>query len=203
MEFKDELHYIASIDNIPSIILHGLLSNKKVIERGIVHTSIANPGVNDRRDHIDVPNGLNLHEYVNFYFNARNPMMYYHYCNSDLSKLCVLKINPSVLELENSVICAENASRNPSFYPYPDGFDKLDFDQIYAEFWTHPGDSLQEYIHSGIMCAEVLIPHQVDISYIDGAYVLNSMVETNLRSKGFDREIIIKPKLFFGGRYGG
>ena len=67
------LYNIQVIENVPSIMREGLLSNERA--RRIRHRSIAMNEVQERRDNIKVPNGLRLHQYANVYFDPRNPML--------------------------------------------------------------------------------------------------------------------------------
>mgnify|MGYP002762375714 CR=1 FL=1 len=67
------LYNIQAIDNIPSIMQRGLLSNEKT--RSINHVSIAMNEVQARRELVRIPNGLRLHQYANLYFDPRNPML--------------------------------------------------------------------------------------------------------------------------------
>ena len=197
MEFNKELHYITPIENVPSILEYGILSNHGASE--IPHKSVANEGVNSRREDVVIPGGSSLHKYVNLYFNARNPMMYTLKCNSDVSELCILIIDSIVMDIPDTVISDQNAARDyTSFQPYPKGLEMLDFDQIYAKYWTDKDPIIQE-LNKGIMCAEALVPHCVSIEYIKGAYVLNSKAEDELRQVGFEGEITIRPYMFFRG----
>ncbi|MGB9616904.1 MAG: DarT ssDNA thymidine ADP-ribosyltransferase family protein, partial [Desulfomonilaceae bacterium] len=69
-----ELHYITPIANVPSILCMGILSyNQAKREK---HQSVAMDDIQDRRARVVVPRGRKLHEYVNLYICARNPMMY-------------------------------------------------------------------------------------------------------------------------------
>ena len=68
------LYNIQAIDNIPSIMQWGLLSNERA--EHIKHKSIAMQEIQDRRDTVIIPNGLSLHKYANVYFDPRNPMLY-------------------------------------------------------------------------------------------------------------------------------
>ncbi len=198
MKFNGKLYYIIPIDTVPSILKYGILSHKGA--SAFTHQSIANREVNERREKTNVTNGLPLHQYVNLYFNARNPMMYFLKFNRDISKLCVLIIDSSVMELPESVITDANAARvYTSFMPYPDGLDKLDFELIYERYWKHPDDPIMDEKHEGIMCSETLIPRCVGTEYIIGAYVLNSKAKDALIEVGFKDEITISPDIFFGG----
>ena len=67
------LFNIQAIDNIPSIMLRGLLSNEGAST--IEHTSIAMQEIQDRRDAVIIPNGMPLHKYANVYFDPKNPMI--------------------------------------------------------------------------------------------------------------------------------
>jgi len=69
-----ELHYITKIRNVPSIMTKGILSHKQ--SKKIDHNSVAMEEIQERREKKIVPGGRPLHEYVNLYFHARNPMLY-------------------------------------------------------------------------------------------------------------------------------
>lgn len=71
----EELHYIAPIANLESIISRGLLSHRRV-SRLAAHQSIALADVQAKRAAKRVPGGRPLHEYVNLYICARNPIFF-------------------------------------------------------------------------------------------------------------------------------
>lgn len=194
MLFRNELHYITPIENVASIMEHGLLSYESAA--CIHHQSVAMNVVQQRRDGIKVPNGLRLHQYVNLYFDARNPMLYSR--KEQVDTLCVLKINPGALNLANVVIADRNASSIDyvSFKSSPGGLDTLDFETIYCENWDDP-DMYRKYYKKSTKCAEVLVPHCLPPSYIDGAYVGSQKAYNCLYERGFSLTIIPNPKLFF------
>lgn len=101
---RNGFHNIMPMENIPSVIKNGILSNE--LAGKIQHSSIAMNEVQSIRDKIQVPGGLMLHQYANLYFDSRNPMMYKRK-NEDI---CVLKISDSVLELADVIISDMNAS---------------------------------------------------------------------------------------------
>ncbi len=74
-DYIRELHYIVAIANVPSIVKNGILCYEKASK--VAHISVASREVQERRKKKKIPNGLPLHEYVNLYLNARNPMLYY------------------------------------------------------------------------------------------------------------------------------
>ena len=163
-----ELYYICPIANILSILTQGILSNKRANK--IQHESCASEEVQKLREQVVIPGGRPLHNYVNLYFNARNPMMYY--LKDGHRGMIVLSISPDVLDIPGTIISDSNASREfTRFQPAPEGLSMIDEEAIYAEYWTHPQDSIEEYKHKGAMCSEVLVPDKVDAKYIMQTYV--------------------------------
>lgn len=102
MNFEDiqELHYITHIGNVPSICKHGILSHKQAGD--VSHVSVASPDVQERRAKKIIPGGLPLHAYVNLYFDARNPMMYF--LQAKHADLCILQIAPAVMNLPGAIV---------------------------------------------------------------------------------------------------
>jgi hypothetical protein len=115
--------------------------------------------------------------------------------------LCILRIDPAVLDLPNVVISSQNASSDyVRFYSSPDGLTHLDKDLLYAESWLH-ADQIEEWRHKSIKCAEVLIPNKLDSVYIKGAYVSNEttkeQVQGLLEAAKLSLELTIQRNLFF------
>ena len=188
-----ELYNIQAIDNIPSIMQRGLLSHEKSSE--IKHTSIAMKEVQDRRDKICIPNGMSLHRYANVYFDPRNPMLYVR--RNENFNLCILKFSRDILDINGIVLSDRNASSNYASFYQPDiGLRKIDFELVYARYWTdeNPYEHMRK---KSIKCAEVLVPYRIPYEYVVGAAVVNETAKQKLEDVGFDKEIVIEPKMFF------
>src|SRR5258708_2060216 len=99
-----ELTYITPLVNTPSIVEHGLLSHNRAAK--LHHTSIAKEGVQDIRAGKVVPGGLRLHDYVNLYFNPRNPMMFLR--RALHADCCIIRVDPSVLNIAGVVVTDKN-----------------------------------------------------------------------------------------------
>lgn len=188
-----ELHCIMPINNIASVMQHGIISNERAAK--LEHLSVAMVEIQDRRDNVHVPGGLRLHQYANLYFHARNPMMYKR--KDQAATLCVLRISIEVLKMDNVVLADQNASSDYVRFLSPNQIRFIDFNLVYAPDWTHPGDKIAYFRHKAAKCAEVLVPNFVPQELIEGAYVVNQKAEQALRSTGFDRPIIINSNLFF------
>src|SRR5680860_222357 len=96
-----ELHYIAPISNLESILKLGILSHNQA--RTIRHASVANPEVNQRRATRRLSSGSTVHDYANLYFNARNPMLSV-LLKGKSEPLCVVRVRSRVLRLEGVII---------------------------------------------------------------------------------------------------
>ena len=116
-----ELHYITPIVNVASILHHGIVSHNKA--KKLDHRSVAMAEIQDLRKGVVVPNGMPLHDYVNLYICARNPMMFKR--QAQHAELCVLRVSADVLDLPKAVVTDGNAASTlrgyARFAAAPDG----------------------------------------------------------------------------------
>ncbi|NWG04546.1 MAG: DUF4433 domain-containing protein [Syntrophaceae bacterium] len=188
-----ELHYITKIRNVPSIMTKGIVSYKQ--SKKIDHNSVAMKEIQERREKKIVPGGRPLHEYVNLYFHARNPMLYVR--QSQHIDLCILRISAEILDLPGVVITDRNASSDYArFAPAPMGLSIVDKEMTFAEYWTNP-DPFEAMRRKSAKCAEVLVPDWIDPILIMGAYVSCQDAKTTLDALGVDIPVAINPYLFF------
>ena len=167
-EDLEELHYITLIANILSIRERGILSHNRA--KKIPHDdSLAMQEIQERRKNKIVPGGNKLHDYVNLYICARNPMMYKR--RGHHRAICVLRVSPTILDITGTIITDQNASSDYArFGPAPDALSMVDQDRVFADDWTNPYDPIAELRHKSIKCAEVLVPNQIPPEYIFGVY---------------------------------
>lgn len=162
-----ELHYIAPVANLRSIVTHGVLSHN--LAARLPHVSVAADDVQDRRAQKRVPRGQPLHDYANLYFDARNPMMYTR--KDGTVPLTVVRLDPAVLDVPGSVITDGNAaSVYTRFSPSPSGLLRLDENRVFADWWDDP-DPLVKAVQKRARCAELLVPDRVEPQFILGCYV--------------------------------
>ena len=55
----EELHCIQAIENIPSILTHGILFHERA--EPLEHRSVAMAEIQEKRDGVRIPRGLRLH----------------------------------------------------------------------------------------------------------------------------------------------
>lgn len=191
-----ELFYITAIENLPSIVQIGILSHnaaKKV--KG--HRSVADEEVNERRARVRVPNGLSLHDYVNFYFCPRNGMLRRLLGDGLLDELCVLGVRHEVLDLDDVVVSDRNAAVSGArFAPVSEGLVLLDRELVFAKYWTDP-DPIEKHRKMAAMQAEALVPNVVPPDCINGAYVGSAAALAACQAQGLGLAIRNDNYMFF------
>ncbi len=188
-----ELHCIMPIENMASVMSHGILSHNKCEK--LAHCDISDSQVQDRRKDKEVPKGLKLHDYANLYFCARNPMMYKRQANAD--NLCVLRISLKVTKQAGVVFTDKNAASDYArFLSVSEVKSKIDFDLVFADYWTDD-DPIEQMKKKTAKCAEVLVPHAIPAEYIIGAYVVDENSVQKLQNQGFNLPISVNSDMFF------
>ena len=191
-----ELQYITPIVNVHSIYTHGILSHKRTEK--VEHESVAMKEIQERRAKVVVPGGKRLHDYVNLYFDARNPMMFVRKDNH--MNLCVLRVSSDVLDLPGVVVADCNASADyVRFAPAPGGLSIVDRGLVFAEYWTD-ADVVEYWRRKSAKCAEILVPDQIEPRFILGAYVScpqshDVLIDTLVGMTGI--EVVVNGHLFF------
>ena len=188
-----ELQYIAPIANVGSVAKLGILSHRKA--KKTHHHSVAMKKIQDIRSHKRIPGGLALHDYANLYICARNPMLYK--LKSRHKELCVLRLNPSLLDARDVVVSDGNAaSEYTRFAAAPEGLSIVDHDRTFAEWWTS-SNPIEKYELARRKCAEILVPIAVKPEYIFGAYVSCEDSLSTFESEGTALSSVIDQHLFF------
>lgn len=190
-----ELHFICPIPNILSVLEFGILSHS---EAGpLPHESLANPEVQKRRSPKKVPNGRDLHDYANLYFNGRNSMMYSIIRSHGVDGICLLRVDATVLNLPGTVITDCNAASGYAKFSEPTtGLSGIDRDELFSESWNHPHEP-QKQRHKSRMCAEVLVPDCVEPSKILGAYVGSNAAYASLAIVAPSLNVTVDAAKFF------
>jgi hypothetical protein len=190
-----ELHHIAPITNVRSIMRHGILSHNRADRMEPGHESVSMQEIQDRRRRKAVPGGRRLHDYANLYICARNPMMY---SRKHLhASLCVLRVSTDVLDEPGAVIADRNASRAfARFYRSPAGLGSIVAEVVFDNWWQAE-NPIVEYRQAGMKCAEVLVPNRVDTRHIVGAYVSGPASVQLLVDEAPELRLTINPYLFF------
>lgn len=169
MRFEDlqELHYIAALANLESILTRGILNHTDA--RRLKPADISDRQVQDIRRSVAVPCGRGgpLHSYANLYICARNPMLF----RVRSKDVLVVRVDPAVFELPDVVVTDGNAASidYTAFRPGKPGLALVDREDVFREDWRDPVPAVY-YRKKSAKCAEVLVPDRVPPALIVGVY---------------------------------
>src|SRR5204862_6848126 len=115
------------------------------------------------------------------------------------ANLCVLRVAVEILNLAGVVLADCNASSPYARFLAASQWGLLDYEAIYAMDWNrqHVNDPYAYRVHKAKKCAEVLVPHSVDVRYLTGAYVLDAAASSRLKGLGFSLPVAIDSEMFF------
>jgi ssDNA thymidine ADP-ribosyltransferase, DarT len=152
--------------------------------------------IQERRQDKLIPNARQLHEYVNLYFDAHNPML--SKCRAHNDSICVLRVNHIVVDLSGVIVTDKNAAKDyVRFYAAPQGLQALNKDLVFAQFWLNRDDPFDEQYRRGVKCAEVLVPDSVSPDLIIGAYVANQRALAAFMKLGTRLSVVVNGSMFF------
>lgn len=190
------INHMTHIDNLSSILGNGLIShNNPYCKR-----DISNQGVNARRERIEPIYNKKIHDYVPFYMNIRNPMLYVVQKQQG-DDIVILGYSPDILFEKNILFTDRNAATNAVRFT-GDAFDlgNKNFINMDRVFNIH-GETLDKELKH-IMQAEILVPEKVEI-FLSKIYVQNeakkNFIENEYKSLLKERNItvVVDEDLFF------
>ncbi len=196
MKIPKEFYYITHIDNLKSILQHGILSRSK--RRSLWNRikfsntkSIHNEDVIQRRKNKKFKN-KSLWDYANVYFQARNPMLYTVTHNKFKAEdIVVLQINSDIIQGDNIGITDGNAASENTriFGDKEQGLNALNSEQFEKEYWNE-SDKRQ-------LMAELLVYECIPKEKIIGIYTASEKTAKKIRMNLGPLNIIPNHKMFF------
>ncbi len=114
LDLYNELHYITHIDNVSSIVSHGILSKTLLTRRKLSSTDISDPDVQRWRNDAEPVFGRAIHDYVPLYFNPLNAMLYKRRELRHSLAICAIPIQ-RLLNKQHVFTDGNAASRSTSF----------------------------------------------------------------------------------------
>ena len=142
----NEAFYLAPLDNLDSILTNGVLPQTEVIRRGLEHSDISEPTVQERRDHRDLRSGgissHGLHDFVPLYFARKTPMSFVRQDHNGDLCILVIDIAKACLAAEELLFSNGNAAAHASeIYSDPAELkEHLPLQVIKAPYWTNFAD---------------------------------------------------------------
>lgn len=193
----DRLHirlfHMTHIDNVNHILEKGLLSHSKVDK----YTNISDRNVNSLRDRTEHYHDSKIHDYVPFYFNPRNAMLY-RMQKEHHSNIIILEIDKKIIIKDYTLFSKGNAARKDSSL-ISCKYDLLEFpwSDIYAKSWSENGVINDD--KKSLMQSECLISDHVPVDMIKTIHCKNKDVQLSIskKLKGLKKDILFSRELFF------
>ncbi len=194
------LFYITHVENVPSILQHGILSHAMMESRNLRYTCIYDAAIVSNRKNKGTPERGSLWEYANLYFQPRNPMMYRVSHEKATKDLAVIGVKPGVMQLPHVMITDGNAASKPTrFFRVAEGLKVIEgqWSAIQAAYWNDVDGSKRKIM------AECLVPDQVSREQIHTVFVSDH--DTKKRVEGLICSAAIPavphPNFFFKPSY--
>lgn len=170
----DYLYHFTHMDNMPSMLEHGLLSHNQAHAKDLVEEDISNPEVQALRGNRHSPSGRSLHDYAPLYFNPKNPMLYL--LREHQNDVVILLLDRRLLAQPGVFFTDGNAANRPTrFFTDPRDLAELDWNCIRADYWNDFDDGKRK------RCAEVLVPDVIPFRKVQ-----RRRVRTQATRKRFD-----------------
>lgn len=173
------LYYITHIDNVHSILQHGILSHERVLAENIPYTHIYAEDIIANRQDIQTPDGHSLWHFANLYFQPRNPMLYRVKHEKPVNEIAVISLKPEILDRLDIFISTGNVAHSASeILPSGEGRKALRkiIKDTKLEYWNKEDGSKRKIM------AECLIPDMVSPNLIQTIYVATRSAKANLEA---------------------
>ncbi len=150
------LYHMTHIYNLNSILENGLLSHNRAHQGEFIKTDISMQEAQYWRKR--------WHDYVPFYFNPRNTMLYKRLELQNL--IVILGIEPMLILEEGTLFSDGNVAAGATkVYNDIAMLEQLPWQIIKASSWNYEDQERKESCKR-IMCAEVLVPNRVNVQSI-------------------------------------
>ena len=200
LDKMSEIFHMTHSGNLKNILLYGLQNHYNVYKK----VDISNREVNDRREKVEHIYGRKIHDYVPFYFNPRNAMLYK---NRNNARVVILGLDVRVIKDHSAdfLISDRNASADEAkfsrYLPDLQNPNFINFNDVFSQRWCNNGVRYDDIKQK--MMAEILIDDVVYSRYIRSIYVKDQVckkaIEDQLAGdlKMHNINIIVDPAKFF------
>ncbi|MBA6390485.1 DUF4433 domain-containing protein [Colwellia sp. BRX10-3] len=186
--------HMTHISNLEGILANGLLSHNNPYQK----VDISNEAVNRRRSSREPIYNKSLHDYVPFYFNPRNAMLYRNQQCFSNGLIIVLGFNTKIISTPGAVFTNGNAARSDTCFSSEKTFlETLNWDKVFSPRWVNYGQH-DESIKTAMM-SELLIHGGVSIDDLEVIFCATNeskqYIEKNMNIANVSVEVC--PQLFF------
>ena len=165
-----KLYHMTHFNNLKSIITNGFLSHNKMLS--LSYIDISNQEVNNRRAHREPYFNHFIHDYVPFYYNVRNAMLYSTQQRFG-QDVIIIEVDVNACFQKQTLFTDINAATEDAmFYNCLKEFlDKADWATINSWSWFE-----KELIVKQRMMSECLIFDRVNSRFIKNIYTQNQFM---------------------------
>ena len=200
LDKMSEIFHMTDYNNLKNILLHGLQNHYNAYKKA----DISNREVNDRREKVEHIYGRKIHDYVPFYFNPRNAMLYK---NRNNARVVILGLDVRVIKDHRTGVlisdrnAAVNNARFSKYLPDLQNQNFINFNEVFSQRWYNK--DVKNYDVMQKMMAEILIDDIVCSRYIRSVYVKSPIYKKAVEDqfgedlKMHNINIIVDPAKFF------
>lgn len=187
------VYYITHYKNLPLILRHGVLSQKRSEELPD-YIQIYDEAILNKRQAVFDSEGNSLREFAHFYFNARNPLLY-RLCLCERRKVAVIRMKAAIFRQAKYIAIGDAAAAQSEIIEVSAGVKALRLGEmrafLYADSWGAGEDKR-------IIMSELLVPERVSPDCIDMVYVPSHKMKIKLRQlTGNKLRLAQNPDMFF------
>ena len=183
-------YHMTHFDNLESILLNGLMSNKRVYANKMIRIDISNQAIKNDRNREENVFGRNIQEYVPLYINPQNPMMNSERVKKYSSHILLLEVIPHILVQEKNTLFSDGnaAQQQTNFYHNQNEMKNINWQLLQEGKWIKGTESQR------VMCSEVLVPEKVELFYISriilrDTFILENVMRLFPNHKGIEIEV--------------
>lgn len=187
------IYHMTHTSNLQGILDHGLLAHNNQYKE----TDISNLEVNDRRRGAEPIYGRSIHEYVPFYFNPRNAMLYRNQKTFG-NDIIILGFSNKLVSADNVIFTEGNAATGSTqfFTDIDELNDNIDWNYVWSNSWYNEPDGNEI---KRVMMSEVLVYNKVKSKKLKVIYCQNKWVKNYINDNYYvdDIKVKVNKNLFF------
>ena len=189
------LMHITHIANLPGILSQGLLPHNNKAQK----VDISNGLVNARRAKKEPIYKHSIHDYVPFYFNVKNAMLF-QVQKEFGAEVVILSFSKKVIASPKAIFSRANASSlNATFTSDINELAFFNWSQVFSSSWSQNG--IIDLELKSIMMSECLVYEKVAIDNLYCIYCQNVSVQRRIKKmcedNKMDIDVVVDTKLFF------
>jgi len=198
-------YHLTHVDNLASILKHGILCKNEVEQKELNYTRIDDPEIQELRGRRDCQGRIfYLHDFVPLFFIPRPPMLYRIAKDERLPNqhdIAYIAVDPTVMLKPGSRFSDGNAaSSRTNFYSSPEDLSKLNKEALFADIWNDPDEKIKEE-RRRIKGAEVLVYYRISPIYFKWVYTSDNRRKLEaleaVKQAGLDLKVKVKPNFYF------